>query len=88
MYAIFGKRVHWWTGRVAFGAMVMFSLLGWFIYGSPSGFLIAVLLGVMMRIRHPEPMDDMPLDPKRKAIALMTLIIFILCFVPFPIQLN
>jgi len=88
IYAIFGKRVHWWTGRVAFVAMVMFSLLGWFIYGSPSGFLIAVLLGVMMRIRHPEPMDDTPLDAKRKAIALMTLIIFILCFVPFPIQLN
>jgi membrane-associated protease RseP (regulator of RpoE activity) len=88
MYAIFGKRVHWWTGRIAFVAMVVFSLLGWFIYGSPSGFLIAVLLGVMMRIRHPEPMDDTPLDGKRKAIALMTLIIFILCFVPFPIQLN
>jgi hypothetical protein len=88
MYAIFGKLVHWWTGRIAFVAMVVFSLLGWFIYGSPSGFLIAVLLGVMMRIRHPEPMDDTPLDGKRKAIALMTLIIFILCFVPFPIQLN
>lgn len=88
MFAIFGKRVHWWTGRVAFAAMVMFSLMGWFIYGSPSGFLFAVLLGVMMRIKHPEPLDDTPLDAKRKAIAAMTLLIFILCFVPFPIQLN
>jgi hypothetical protein len=62
--------------------------MGWFIYGSPSGFLFAVLLGVMMRIKHPEPLDDTPLDPKRKAIAAMTLLIFILCFVPFPIRLN
>lgn len=88
MYAIFGKRVHHWTGRIAFIAMVTFSILGWFIYGSPSGFLFAILLGIMMRIKHPEPLDDTPLDTKRKAIALMTLIIFILCFVPFPIHLT
>lgn len=88
MYAIFGKRVHWWTGRVAFVAMAAFSIVGWYAFGSPSGFLIAVLLGVMMRIKHPEPLDDEPLDAKRKVIAVMTLLIFILCFTPFPIQLN
>lgn len=88
MYAIFGKRVHWWTGRIAFVAMAVFSVIGWFVFGSPSGFLIAVLLGVMMRIKHPEPLDDGPLDTKRKVIAAMTLLIFILCFTPFPIQLN
>jgi membrane-associated protease RseP (regulator of RpoE activity) len=88
MYAIFGKRVHWWTGRIAFVAMAAFSVVGWFVFGSPSGFLIAVLLGVMMRIKHPEPLDDEPLDAKRKVIAVMTLLIFILCFSPFPIQLN
>jgi membrane-associated protease RseP (regulator of RpoE activity) len=68
--------------------MATLSIAGWFVYGSPSGFLIAVLLGVMMRIRHPEPPDLTPLDAKRKAIAFLTLLIFVLCFVPFPIQLN
>ena len=34
-------------------------------------------------------LDDLtPLDAKRKVIALLTLIIFILCFVPFPIQIT
>jgi membrane-associated protease RseP (regulator of RpoE activity) len=88
IYAVLGKLVHYWTGRIAFVAMAAFSILGWFIYSSPSGFLIAVLLGVMMRIRHPEPLDPTPLDPKRKLIAFATLVIFILCFVPFPIQIN
>lgn len=88
IYAILGKRIHYWTGRVAFAVMAAFSILGWFIYGSPSGFLIAILLGVMMRIGHPEPYDQTPLDGKRKIIAIATLIIFVLCFVPFPIQIT
>jgi membrane-associated protease RseP (regulator of RpoE activity) len=88
MYAALGKRLHYWTGRIAFVAMAAFSILGWFLFSSPSGFLIAVLLGVMMRIPHPEPLDPTPLDAKRKVIAVATLVIFVLCFVPFPIQIN
>lgn len=88
IYAVFGERVHFWTGRVAFMAMAAFSIIGWLYFNSPSGFLIAVLLGVMMRIKHPEPWDQTPLDAKRKAIALLTLVIFVLCFVPFPIQVS
>jgi hypothetical protein len=50
--------------------------------------LVAVLLGVMLRVRHPEPYDQTPLDTKRKLIALLTLVIFALCFTPFPIRIN
>jgi membrane-associated protease RseP (regulator of RpoE activity) len=88
IYSVFGARTHYWTGRIAFVIMAALSIIGWYIYGSPSGFLIAILLGVMMRVRHPEPYDRSPLDRKRKAVAFLTLVIFILCFVPFPIQLN
>jgi membrane-associated protease RseP (regulator of RpoE activity) len=88
IYAVFGENVHYWTGRIAFVVMAVLSVAGLYFYNSPSGFLIAIILGVMMRIRHPRPYDQRPLDPKRKLIALLTLIIFILCFVPFPIQIN
>ena len=88
IYAVFGERVHYWMGRLAFVLMTAFSIVGWFYFNSPSGFLIAILLGVMMRIKHPEPWDQTPLDGKRKAIALLTLLIFIFSFVPFPIQIN
>lgn len=88
IYAVFGERVHKWTGRIAFVVMAKLSILGWFYFGSPSGFLIAILLGVMMRIGHPRPHDDSPLDPKRKLVAALVLLIFILSFVPFPIGLD
>jgi hypothetical protein len=67
--------------------MASFSILGLYFYGSPSGFLIAILLGIMMRIRHPRPWDETPLDGKRKAVAVLTLVIFVLSFMPFPIQI-
>ncbi|HEV8591975.1 MAG TPA: site-2 protease family protein [Pyrinomonadaceae bacterium] len=88
IYAVLGKVVHHWTGRAAFVAMAILSVIGWFVYGSPSGFLIAILLGVMLRIKHPEPYDQTPLDTKRLAIALATLLIFIFCFTPFPIRFT
>lgn len=88
VYAVLGKRMHFFTGRIAFVVMTALSILGWIYYNSPSGFLIAVLLGIMTRIGHPEPYDQTPLDGKRNFIAFLTLVIFILCFVPFPIRIN
>src|SRR3954452_4132646 len=86
-YAALGEKIHAWTGKIAFVAMAVISILGMLIYHSPSGFLIAILLGVMMRVPHPQPWDETPLDGKRKLVAIVTLLIFILCFVPFPIKI-
>jgi membrane-associated protease RseP (regulator of RpoE activity) len=88
VYAVFGEKIHYWTGRVAFVAMVTFSIVGIYLYGTPSALLFTVLLGFMMRIEHPEPLDNTPLDFKRKVVAILTLLIFILCFVPFLIQVK
>lgn len=87
IYALFGGRVHRWTGRIAFAVMALLSIAGFYVFGSPSGFLIAVLLGVMMRIGHPRPHDETPLDGKRKMVAAAVLLIFILSFAPFPLRL-
>jgi membrane-associated protease RseP (regulator of RpoE activity) len=88
IYAVFGETVHRWTGRIAFVVMVALSISGFYFYNSPSGLLFAIILGIMMRVRHPEPLDNSPLDPKRKIVAFLTLLIFILCFTPFPIQIR
>ena len=88
IYAVLGERAHFWTGRIAFVVMVVLSITGFYFFSSPSGFLIAIILGIMMRIKHPQPYDQTPLDTKRKLIAIVTVIIFALCFVPFPIQIN
>ena len=86
-YAVFGPRLHKWLGRAAFIIMASLSVLGWFWHGSPSGFLYALLLAVMLRVRHPQAEDNTPLDNKRLLVAVLTLLVFILCFLPFPITI-
>lgn len=86
-YAVFGARLHKWFGRAAFIIMAALAVLGWFWHGSPSGFLYAVLLAVMLRVRHPQAEDATPLDRPRLLVALLTLLVFALCFLPFPITI-
>ena len=87
IYAVLGPKVHLWTGRIAFVVMSVLSVVGLLVFNSPSGFLIAVLLGVMLRVGHPQPWDTSPLVGKRKAVAFVTLLIFIVSFLPFPIKI-
>ncbi len=87
-FAVFGQRAHEIIGRVAFVTVAVLAVLGWFWHGSPSGFLYAVLLGVMLKVRHPQPAMMEPLGTKRVLIAILTLIVFALCFWPFPITIT
>jgi membrane-associated protease RseP (regulator of RpoE activity) len=87
-FAVFGKIAHHWIGRAAFVSMVMLSVLGWLWHGTPTWFLYVVLLAVMLRVRHPQPERMEPLGAMRVAIGIITLIVFALCFLPFPITIS
>lgn len=88
VYSVFGAKIHYWTGRVAFVLMIGFCVAGWYLYSVPGAVLFTLLLGIMMRIRHPEPIDQTPLDMKRRVLALITLVIFVLSFTPFPVKIG
>lgn len=89
VFAVFGKRVHAWVGRAGFVSMALLALLGWQWHGSPGGFLYALLLFVMLRVPHPRAEDERdPLGSARIVVALLTLIVFLLCFVLFPITIS
>jgi membrane-associated protease RseP (regulator of RpoE activity) len=87
-FAVFGARAHKIIGRVAFVAVALTAVLGFLWHGSPSGFLYTVLLGVMLKVRHPAPEEMEPLGRGRTIVAIVTLIVFALSFVPFPITLT
>ena len=87
-FAIFGGRAHKIIGRFAFVTVAVMSVLGFIWHGSPSGFLYTVLLAVMLRVRHPAPDEMEPLGRGRAIVAIITLIVFALSFVPFPITLT
>ena len=89
VYAVFGRRAHRHAGRLAFLAVVALVPLGWLWHGVPSGFLYAVLLLVMLRLPHPQPLDEAdPLGPARRAVAVATLVVFLLSFIPFPLTIR
>ncbi len=87
-FAVFGARAHKLIGRFAFVVVVVLALLGFWIHNSPSGFLYAVLVGIMLKLPHPQPAVMEPLGAKRIMIAIATLIVFALCFWPFPITIT
>jgi membrane-associated protease RseP (regulator of RpoE activity) len=87
-FASFGPIAHHWIGRLAFACMVVLSVLGWLWHGSPSGVLYVILLAVMLRVRHPQPEKMEPLGAARVAIGIITLLVFVLCFLPFPITIE
>lgn len=88
VYAVFGQRLHGLIAKIAFVTMALLAVLGFILYNSPSGALFVILLAIMLRVGHPEPYDETPLDKKRLLIAAFTLLVFILSFVPFPVQIN
>lgn len=87
-FAVFGRQAHALIGRLAFVTMAVLAVLGYMWHGSPSGFLYVVLLGVMLRVPHPEPYRMEPLGQARTVVAVLTLLVFILCFWPFPITIT
>jgi membrane-associated protease RseP (regulator of RpoE activity) len=69
--------------------MVVLAVLGWFGHGTPSGFVYALLLFIMLRVRHPQADDEeLPLGRTRTVVAVLTLLVFILSFLPFPITIK
>lgn len=87
-FAVFGRAGHLWIGRAMFVAVVAISVLGWIWHGSPAWFVFILLLAVMLRVRHPQPETMEPLGLPRILVGVVTLIVFVLCFLPFPITIT
>jgi membrane-associated protease RseP (regulator of RpoE activity) len=87
-FALFGERAHKLIGRFAFIAVAVMSVLGFIWHGSPSGFLYTILLAIMLRVRHPAPQSMEPLGRARLIVGIVTLIVFVFSFVPFPITIT
>lgn len=87
-FSLFGLRAHKLIGRVAFVAVASMAILGFVWHHSPSGFLYTILLAVMLRVKHPAPEKMGSLGSARIVVAVMTLVVFALSFVPFPITLS
>ena len=67
--------------------MIVISVASFILYQTMSWGLLIVLLFFFART-HAEPLDDVTeIDPRRRWIALITLLIFFLIFVPIPLRI-
>ncbi len=78
-YALFGRRA-WQIAWVALAALVGMTVLweGWGIWA---------FLGFLLGPRHPPPLNDVTeLDPLRRWVGYLTILLFILVFTPIPLK--
>jgi membrane-associated protease RseP (regulator of RpoE activity) len=79
LYAVAGRHQR----RIGF---VLFAVLAGLSFFWP-GWILWALIVLVMGIAHPPTADPAErLDPKRRALALLCLIVFALCFTPVPIR--
>ncbi|NIR48868.1 site-2 protease family protein [candidate division KSB1 bacterium] len=81
VYALLGRR----HKIVATSALVAFAFICVFIY---LGWALLLLLIIWFGYHHPPTMDETPIDKKRFAIGILTLIIFLLSFTPEPFKMQ
>jgi membrane-associated protease RseP (regulator of RpoE activity) len=76
-YAVIGNKQGW------LGYTVFISLF--FLAFFWTGWLVFLIIAALIKIRHPSGMTALePLDSRRKFIAFLSLLVFILCFIPVP----
>ena len=85
LYAIAGKRIHRWVSAITAIAVVGLAGLAFYLGQPPVYFLWAVVLLFLLRVGHPPVIDEEPLGKARIALAILALLVFLFCFMPFPI---
>lgn len=81
-YVLFGKKARQLFWPVVLSLILLVIITGTFMW------VIWVLLLTFFGRVHAEPLDDVtPLDSRRRLIAIFTLALFILVFIPIPFQI-
>ena len=88
LYAIAGRRVHTWVSRVVAIGCALLAVLS-IVWGQPPVYVLwTLVLLFLMKVGHPPVIEEEPLGSARIALAIFALLVFLLCFMPFPITSN
>jgi len=80
VYALLGKAQR----KIALLATLALIPLGYFLW---FGWYVWLVLVLLIKISHPPTLnDELPLDPKRKVIGWLAMVIFVLSFTPVPLK--
>jgi membrane-associated protease RseP (regulator of RpoE activity) len=88
LYAIAGRRMHTWISRIVAIGCAGLAVLS-LVLGQPPVYLLwTFVLLFLMKVGHPPVIEEEPLGKARVALAIFALLVFLLCFMPFPITTN
>jgi len=87
LYALAGPRFHRLVSKLVFGLVAALAIASFVFYSSPIWFLWTVVLFFLLKVGHPPTFVDEPLGKIRIALAVTAAIVFLVCFMPFPITL-
>lgn len=88
LYALAGRRLHKWVSVITAAAVVSLAALAFFLNQPPVYFLWALVLLFLLKVGHPPVIEEEPLGKGRVALAIFAVLVFLLCFMPFPITLT
>lgn len=79
-YALFGS----WQRRIAWPLLAVLAVLGFWW----TGWWFWAVIALVMRVRHPWIPDEAAmLDPRRRLLGFLCIVVFLVCFTPEPIKL-
>jgi len=85
-YAVLGKRSRL-VSRVLIGFMAAMGVLfwtGWLVFGAV---ILFFDFKYKLGLRHPPVLDEeAPLDPRRRVLAVLIVVVFVLSFIPDPVK--
>jgi membrane-associated protease RseP (regulator of RpoE activity) len=81
VYALLGRR-----GALAASRLVSLALLAAGLFLSWNWLVWWLLTRFMIGLGHPPSLSEEPLDPARRAVALLSLVLFVVTFVPVPVS--
>jgi membrane-associated protease RseP (regulator of RpoE activity) len=88
LYAIAGQRIHKWVSRIVAVSCAGLATYSIVTHQPPVYLLWTLVLLFLMKVGHPPVIEEEPLGTARIALAIISAIVFLLCFMPFPITSN
>lgn len=83
IYALLGKKYHRIIARITWVSLVIAGLIWW------KGWLTWAIIGLILGLDHPEPLNDhIPLTRNEKIFAIASILLFVFTFVPNPIVVK
>jgi hypothetical protein len=77
-----------WISRIVALACAALAILSIVWHQPPVYLLWTLVLLFLMKVGHPPVIEEEPLGTGRITLAILAALVFLLCFMPFPISSN